>query len=191
MDLHQLPRLLIPALWIGWAAYWLIAARHTKRARWRESAGAQALYTIPLILCYVLLAAPRIPPSMLMTRFVPSGCLLPSLGTLLVAAGLGLAVWARRHLGREWSGMVTLKQEHALIQTGPYRTLRHPIYTGLLLGVIGTAAAIGEWRGLLAVAGALIGFLRKINVEEDLMRRTFPEYEQYCKRTAALIPRLY
>jgi protein-S-isoprenylcysteine O-methyltransferase Ste14 len=112
-------------------------------------------------------------------------------GTLLVAAGLGLTAWARWCLGRNWSGIITLKQDHALVRTGPYRVIRHPIYTGLLLALIGTASAIGKWRGVLAVACALIGFLWKIRVEEERMRQTFPEYEQYRKRTAALIPLVY
>ncbi len=109
----------------------------------------------------------------------------------MVAAGLGLAVWARAHLGRNWSGIVTVKKDHALIRTGPYRIVRHPIYTGLLLALIGTAAAIGEWRGVVAVICALIGFLRKIQVEEKRMRENFPEYSRYRQQTAALIPLLY
>jgi protein-S-isoprenylcysteine O-methyltransferase Ste14 len=184
-------RVIIAALWISWAAYWIAAARDTKRTSWQESLGERSLYTIRLILCAILLAAPRTLPSMLTARLVPPGRLLPSFGAFLVAAGLGLAVWARYHLGREWSGTVTLKQEHVLIRTGPYHAIRHPIYTGLLLGLVGTAAAIGEWRGVLAVASALIGFLRKVHVEEALMGRTFPEYAEYRKRTAALIPPLY
>lgn len=109
----------------------------------------------------------------------------------MVAAGLGLAVWARAHLGRNWSGIVTVKKDHALIRTGPYRIVRHPIYTGLLLALIGTAAAIDEWRVVVAVICALIGFLRKIQVEEKRMRENFPEYSRYRQQTAALIPLLY
>ena len=70
---------------------------------------------------------------MLSARFVPAGNLLPVLGAIMIAAGLGFAVWARAHLGRNWSGIVTVKEGHALVRTGPYRAVRHPIYTGLLL----------------------------------------------------------
>jgi protein-S-isoprenylcysteine O-methyltransferase Ste14 len=73
----------------------------------------------------------------------------------------------------------------------PYRAVRHPIYAGLLLALIGTAMAIGEWRGVLAVIFALIGFLWKIHVEERRMRENFPEYAHYRRQTAALIPLLY
>jgi protein-S-isoprenylcysteine O-methyltransferase Ste14 len=122
---------------------------------------------------------------------LPAGPVLPALGAVLTVAGLGLAVWARRHLGREWSGLVTLKEGHRLIRTGPYRTVRHPIYSGLLLAVFGTALAIGQWRGVIAVVCNLIGLLRKVQVEETLMVRTFPEYREYRQRTAALIPGVY
>jgi protein-S-isoprenylcysteine O-methyltransferase Ste14 len=106
-----------------------------------------------------------------------------------------LPVWGsrcgRRHLGREWSGLVTLKEGHRLIRTGPYRTVRHPIYSGLPLAVFGTALAIGQWRGVIAVVCNLIGLLRKVQVEETLMVRTFPEYQEYRQRTAAPIPGVY
>jgi len=192
MTMFDLPtRIIIPALWLAWIGLWTVAAFYTKPTRWRESAGSRAFHVVPLLVCWALLAIPRAFPTILTTRFVPPGRLLPSLGMLLVAAGLGLAVWARGCLGRNWSGIITLKQDHALVREGPYRVVRHPIYTGLLLALIGTAAAIGEWRGVLAVACALLGFLWKIRVEEERMQQTFPEYEQYRKRTAALIPLLF
>ncbi|HEY3911043.1 MAG TPA: isoprenylcysteine carboxylmethyltransferase family protein [Stellaceae bacterium] len=183
--------IMIPVLWVAWLAYWLIAARNVKPTRWREPIGSLALHLVPGILCIALLTAPRVFPPGLRTRFVPAGHLLPLVGTLCVAAGLGLAVWAGLHLGRNWSGIVTLKKDHALVCTGPYRTIRHPIYSGLLLALVGTALAIGEWRGVLAVLCALIAFLWRIRVEEARMRRTFAEYEAYRRRSAALIPLLY
>ena len=178
-------------MWLGWAVFWTVAARHTKPARWRESIGSRVLHVVPLLACAVLLAAPRWLPPILSARVVPAGRLLPLLGAVMVAAGLGFAAWARAHLGRNWSGIVTVKEDHALVRTGPYRAVRHPIYTGLLLALIGTAMAIGEWRGVLAVIFALIGFLWKIHVEEKRMRENFPEYAQYRHQTAALIPLLY
>jgi protein-S-isoprenylcysteine O-methyltransferase Ste14 len=184
-------RFLIPAMWLGWAVLWAVAARHTKPARWWESIGSLTLHVVPLVACAMLLAAPRWLPPILSARVVPAGRLLPLLGAVIVAAGLGLAAWARAHLGRNWSGIVTVKEGHALVRTGPYRTVRHPIYTGLLLAFIGTAMAIGEWRGVLAVIFALIGFLWKIHVEEKRMRENFPEYAHYRHQTAALIPLLY
>jgi protein-S-isoprenylcysteine O-methyltransferase Ste14 len=181
----------IPALWAAWGVFWMAAALNTKPTRWRESTISRALHIIPLLLCAALLTRPRWFPPILTTHVLASGDLSPIFGVLLVAAGLALAAWARAHLGRNWSGTVTVKKDHALVRSGPYRVVRHPIYTGLLMALIGTALAIGEARGLLGVACALLGFLWKLHVEENRMRQTFPEYEDYRKRTSALIPLLY
>ena len=184
-------RFLIPAMWLAWAVFWAVAAHHTKPARWRESVGSRTLHAAPLLACAALLAEPRWLPPILSARVAPAGPLFSLLGAVIVATGLGFAVWARAHLGRNWSGIVTVKEGQALVRTGPYRAVRHPIYTGLLLALTGTAMAIGEWRGVLAVIFALIGFLWKIHVEEKCMRENFPEYRQYRRQTVALIPLLY
>ena len=184
-------KLLVLAMWLAWAVFWTVAARHTKPARWRESIASRVLHVVPLLACAVLLAAPRWLPPILSARVEPAGRLLPVLGAVIIAAGLGFAVWARAHLGRNWSGIVTVKEGHVLVRTGPYRVVRHPIYSGLLLALTGTAMAIGEWRDVLAVIFALIGFLWKIQVEEKRMRENFPEYADYRRQTAALIPLLY
>jgi protein-S-isoprenylcysteine O-methyltransferase Ste14 len=180
--------LLIAALWLGWLLYWMASARDVKPTHWRASLTSEALHRVPLLLAALLLAAPGLLPRFLRERFLPAGIVFPIVGALLVAAGLGLAVWARRHLGRNWSSSVAVKENHALIRTGPYRRVRHPIYTGMLLAFLGTAVAVGEWRGVVAVALALAAFVWKSRMEESRMRATFPEYEQYQKETAALIP---
>jgi protein-S-isoprenylcysteine O-methyltransferase Ste14 len=184
-------RLAIPALWIAWIAVWIIAARNVKRERWRERPSLEALHGIPLLLCLLLLAVPRWMPVLLTARFAPLGPTLPAIGTAMVAGGLGFAVWARVHLGRNWSSRVVVKEDHTLIRTGPYRHVRHPIYSGLLLALGGTALAIGEWRGVLAFGFALLGIVLRIRAEEVQMCREFPEYERYRKETAALIPLLF
>jgi protein-S-isoprenylcysteine O-methyltransferase Ste14 len=110
---------------------------------------------------------------------------------MLVAAGLGLSVRARQHLVRNWSGTVQVKQDHQLICTGPYRLVRHPIYTGILLAFLGNAVVVGHWCGILAVLIAFGSFWR-LTVEERFMRETFGSaYEEYRGRTAALIPYLF
>jgi protein-S-isoprenylcysteine O-methyltransferase Ste14 len=185
------PRGIIPALWIVWLVYWIVAARDLKPTLWREPPRSRALSSLPLILVAILLGAPNSLPPVMLKRFLPPNPMLPTLGTVLVAAGLGFAIWARAHLGRNWSARVTLKEDHSLIRTGPYGRVRHPIYTGMLLALAGTAIAIGEWRGLVAVALAVPAFVRKSRVEEDRMGQTFPEYEQYRRETAALIPFVY
>lgn len=178
----------IPALWIVWVLYWIVAARNVKRTQWREPVTRNLWHGIPLALCFVLLAFPRRLPRLLIERLVPPGPVLAIVGTVLVAAGLGFAVWARLYLGRNWSGRVEVKIDHALVRTGPYRFVRHPIYSGMLLALVGTAVAIAEWRGVLAFVLALIGVLFRVRAEETQMRRLFPEYAQYQRDTGALVP---
>ena len=107
----------------------------------------------------------------------------------LIAAGLAFAVWARAHLGRNWSGAVTVKQGHELVRSGPYAYLRHPIYAGLLAAVLGTALASGTVHAALAFAIIAAALLWKVRTEEAFMRATFPgEYERYRAAVPALIP---
>ncbi len=183
----MLARLVIAALWFAWGVYWVVAGRDVKRTEWKESPVSRMLHLVPMLAGAVLMAVPAV----LTTRFAPAGEILPLAGMPLVIGGLGLACWARRHLGRNWSAIVTVKIDHALIRTGPYRWVRHPIYSGLLLALAGTALALGEWRGIVALALILVAFIRKLWVEEARMRHTFPEYALYRKETAALIPLVF
>lgn len=187
-SLHIVLPILIPVLWLAWIVCWYAAAPFAKATRWREGFSARLLDRVPLVLCVILFAVPPLLPRALLARFASEGAALPLLGTALVAAGLGFAVWARWHIGRNWSGTISLKQGHTLVCSGPYRLVRHPIYTGLILALVGTSLTIGEWRGLLGVACALLTILRRIGVEERLMRQTFPEYDEYRRTTPALIP---
>jgi protein-S-isoprenylcysteine O-methyltransferase Ste14 len=143
-------RIVLSVLWLAWLAYWWASARNVKANRWQEPLASQLVHRVPLLLGVVLLAAARWVPGALKTRFLPAGALVSVLGLGLVAAGLGFSVWARRHLGRNWSWAVVVKEDHSLIRTGPYRYVRHPIYTGLLLAFLGMAVTVGERRGVLA-----------------------------------------
>jgi protein-S-isoprenylcysteine O-methyltransferase Ste14 len=178
----------VPALWTVWLVYWLVAARAVKTTRWREPTSSRLLHRVPLVLAALFLVGGRQLPSLLRERFLPQTSAGPVLGLVMLIAGLGFAVWARRHLGPNWSGNVTVKEDHALIRTGPYSYVRHPIYSGILLALLGTAVVIGEWRGLFALALAVTALAYKSKVEEGRMREIFPEYDQYCHQTAALIP---
>ena len=103
--------------------------------------------------------------------------------------GLGFATWARAILGRNWSGIVTVKEAHELVRRGPYAIVRHPIYTGILLAFAGTAVSIGELRGVFAVGLAAAALWRKLTIEEAWMHKEFgAQYTDYQRRVRALIP---
>lgn len=180
---------LIPLLWGVWGLYWLIAARDVKRTVRKEGFASLAAHLVPLAIACMLLASQRFPIAWLYGHFMQSTPLTSFLGAGVVAAGLGFAVWARLVLGRNWSGTVTLKQDHELIRRGPYRWVRHPIYTGLLLGFLGTAIALTQWRGLLALLIAFVALWRKLRHEERWLGEVFGvDYAQYRSEVAALIP---
>ena len=124
-------------------------------------------------------------------RFAASGSWLEPVGIMLTAAGIAFAIWARRHLGKEWSADVTIRQDHKLIRTGPYARIRHPIYTGILLAMLGTALVVGEFRGLVAVAVTFVGFWRKAQTEESFLSQEFGvDFEEHKRRTGFLLPRV-
>jgi protein-S-isoprenylcysteine O-methyltransferase Ste14 len=191
MDDASYVRLAVPVLWVSWLVYWWLSARDVKPTTWREPLRDQLKHRVPLILAAVLMAAPGWLPRGLSRRILPAGGPVPVAGAAMVAAGLGFAIWARRHLGRNWSADVVVKEGHALVRSGPYRYVRHPIYTGLLLAFLGSGVTLGEFRILLAIPLALLSFAVKSRAEEGRMLDAFPEYARYRQETAALIPFVY
>jgi len=180
---------LIPALWLAWTAYWLIAARGTKSDSRQESAASRASHILPLMLAAYLLWAHRLPGGFLGGRLWPATAEAFFIGAAIVVLGLGFSIWARIVLGRNWSGIVTVKQDHELVRSGPYRWVRHPIYTGLLLAFAGSAIARGQWRGILAVVIVFAAFWFKLRLEERWMVETFGDaYVRYQAEVPALIP---
>ncbi len=111
-------------------------------------------------------------------------------GAVLAAVGVGFAIWARRHLGTNWSGVVTLKEGHELIRTGPYRRIRHPIYTGMLLALFGTVIEIGRVAGLIAFAIAWASFTMKARREESFLAEEFGEqFDVHRKESGMFLPK--
>lgn len=184
---------LIDAGWFVFIAYWAIQARAAKSTARSEPAAARLLkYWLPLIVGTLLILPWRgAEGALLRARFAQTNAWLPLFGALLVWAGVLFAIWARATLGRNWSAVVQVKQGHELVERGPYRWVRHPIYTGLLAAYLGTALALGEWRGLLGTAIVGVSFWFKLRLEERWMRETFgARYEDYMRRTKALVPGL-
>jgi len=178
----------IDTLWVSWALLWFILAFRTKRTIYRQP-WRQRLAYVALGIPYVLIT-PYIPRYWLIYPNPP----MEAAGIALCAAGLAFAVWARLILGRNWSGFITLKQDHQLIQSGPYRFVRHPIYTGVLAAILGTAIALfPSLHGILLVTFLTTAFIIKLRQEEKLMLQQFPEaYPAYKSRVrAALVPFLF
>jgi len=181
--------LLFPVLWIGFLLYWQIKAAGTKATERLEPAASRIVRSLVFLGAIVLLSWPHIPVSWLCRPFLAQGPWTFWLGAAITAAGLLFAVWAREHLGINWSRSVTIKQDHQLIVTGPYALVRHPIYTGILTGFLGSALALAQMRGIVAFVLVLLVLWYKLRMEEQWMRTQFgAPYEAYSRRTAALVP---
>jgi len=182
----------IIGLWAAWWIYWHVAAFGTKPAQRSESIASRLSHIVPLVLAIGLFIRPEMAGPALGSPILQRAESFDIAGAVLVAAGLGFAVWARVHLAGNWSGTVTLKQDHELVRSGPYALVRHPIYTGLLLAAIGTVVAIDRWSALVALALMAAAFLRKIAIEERFMADAFgPAYADYSRTTARLVPYLW
>ncbi len=178
------------AAWIAFALVWLVAAARVKRDRKVDPLAARLLQ-IALSAAGVVLIFVR-PPRFVAGeswQLVPSAAARAWLAALLPPLGIAFAVAARLTLGRNWSGRVTLKEGHELIVRGPYRLVRHPIYAGLLLALLGSALLHAQLTDLAGVAifGAAFGL--KMGNEERLMAAEFGEaYAGYRQRVKALVP---
>lgn len=187
-SITELSRYLIPALWLIWIAGWWIAARDVKPAHWQETRREALVNHGPLVLGMMLM---MVPVPGLSQHLLPAGPAVPFAALVLTALGLAFACWARWHLGGNWSAGVTVKEGHTLIRSGPYRWVRHPIYTGIDLALLGSALLLGSPRGFLGAALIMLSFVIKLRAEEARMRETFADYDAYSRRTARLIPGVY
>ena len=180
---------LIGWLWWSWGLYWMLSAMRNKATQRRESLASRLAHLLPLALGGALIAWPQPPGSALRWRLWPPTLAVYSMGVALVIAGLAFAVWARVHLGGNWSGTVTIKQGHELIRSGPYAYVRHPIYTGLLAALLGTTVASGTVHAAVGLAIIAVALVRKSRVEEGFMREVFPDtYPRYSAEVPALVP---
>lgn len=181
--------LFFPVVWIAFLVYWRMKAADTKASQRLESNAWPKLRALTFLIVIALLSVPRIPLPWLYRHLWPAGLWTFWLGAGVTVGGLLFAVWARRHLGRNWSNAVTIKQDHELITTGPYALVRHPIYTGILTGFLGTAIAISQVRGVIGFVLIFLVLWAKLRTEEEWMRSQFGEtYAAYVHRTSALVP---
>ena len=184
------PRIVVGA-WIVFLLYWAATARDVKTTQWQESPRSAVIHRTLLAIAAILLGARWNDAGFLTQPVLPLSTILVAMGVALVVIGVAFAIWARRTLGSNWSAAVTVKEGHTLVRTGPYKVVRHPIYTGMLIGFLGTAMVIDETRGVLAIVLATAAFVYKSRVEEHRMQATFPAYDDYRRHSAALVPFIY
>jgi protein-S-isoprenylcysteine O-methyltransferase Ste14 len=178
--------------WTVFILFWMISAfsvkRDLKNSPWRRFAWLR----IVIVLTIASLLLSRSSSHLFARRFdilqaVYSNSESAFVGVLLTLFGVGYAIWARVHLGRNWSPIPNVKENHELITSGPYRLVRHPIYTGIMMATLGTGFVIPLWLVVFVIMTAV--FVWRVVVEENLMTKQFPnQYPEYKKRTWAFVP---
>lgn len=178
--------------WVVWLLVWMAAWVWSKRARRRETFATGVWHSLAFMVAVVLIMGHPPRPAWLDDPVVPHLDAFQAIGLVMTVAGLAFSLWARFYLGSNWSAAVHVKADHQLVRSGPYRFVRHPIYTGILVAFVGTALAQDRWRSLLAVVVMLAGLLYKLRLEERWMTETFGDaYRDYRRHTKALVPFVY
>jgi protein-S-isoprenylcysteine O-methyltransferase Ste14 len=178
-------------LWVVLAGVWLVMAFAIKRAKRRESIAERLQYTALLLGGFWLLFGQTEYIEWLHFRLLPNVPAVWWSGLILAVIGIGLAIWARFSLGSNWSGTVTLKENHELIRAGLYSRIRHPIYTGILLGAIGSGMIDGEVRDLLGFLILVFSFFIKAKREESFLFQEFgTNFTEHQRHTGMFLPKL-
>jgi protein-S-isoprenylcysteine O-methyltransferase Ste14 len=185
--MNQPTWLFIVGCWIAWVLYWLIMSVRTKHTVERgDFIGYRVVMIVVIAGCVAVGALLHISTH---SRLWHTTLALGVVTDCIVVAGVAFTVWARITLGRNWSVEPTFKQDHELIESGPYALVRHPIYTGLLLMALGTVINIGRTFGVAVYVGLCAALWWKSRQEERLMSRHFPEaYGEYKARVRAIVP---
>ncbi len=185
------PEYMIYALWGAWLVSWTVARLWSSRTEKRDAIGAELVFRVLFYVSLILLFA--FPPSRhyyAQTQLWRFGDAMNWILVALTAAGLLFTWWARIHLGRLWSDRVVKKAGHHVVDTGPYRLVRHPIYSGLIFAAFATAIEKGTSFALLGVAIVTLAFYIKARREERFLRAELGEnaYDAYARKTAMLAP---
>jgi len=190
----SLPRTIILGSWLLFLGFWGLMAIGTKKSVFEQPADERRRYTLPLLGALIFISGMLrfIPPLALIARPLPVPLFtLNWIGAGAAVLGVLIAIWARVSLGRNWSGVVTLKADHELVTSGPYAAIRHPIYTALILLFVGTACLVASPGAFIGLACVVWSCWVKLRQEEALMLQQFPgSYPAYMDRTKRLVPRL-
>ncbi|MGB8478914.1 MAG: isoprenylcysteine carboxylmethyltransferase family protein [Acidobacteriaceae bacterium] len=189
MSIAMIPYAAVKWTWIVFIVFWVLAAFVQKRNARRQTVGSRLIQISIVLLVLVPFLVEGRRMGLLYRHLYPNVLVVQYFGVLLLLLGFGFAVWARFMLGRNWSGIVTVKEDHTLITRGPYAWVRHPIYTGILLALLGTAVTVGTVLNLVEVPVAALALWLKLRTEGKFMLETFGEqYTAYRQHVKALIP---
>jgi protein-S-isoprenylcysteine O-methyltransferase Ste14 len=171
--------------WVAFWIYWLVAAFSMKKGRIAWSLDLRVRLVV-VVMAFLLLRLGAFRGHGLNSDPWRAG-----VGLLLFVLGLGFAIWARRHIGRNWGTPMSQKDEPELVTSGPYHLVRHPIYSGILVAGVGSAVAL-SWFWLTVVALVGVYFVYSATVEERYLTEQFPDaYPAYRRSTKMLVPSIF
>ena len=179
-------------MWLAITIYWIASAQFVKRTIKRQPIRDRMGYIICVLIAFCLLFKNYISFTFLYHPVLFQTETWKMAGLLLCSAGLIFSLTARIYLGENWSGTITIKKNHQLIQSGPYSITRNPIYTGFLMAFAGCAMSLGQLRGWLGILFLLAAMLVKIKKEEEFMQQVFGNsFQSYKAKVKRLIPGIY
>ena len=183
------PTKLLALIWLAWVVSWVVAAFWSGRTKAHVPTWDSWVYRLPILLGAIFL--------MPLTARVLGAAPLYNVGTLgtyllalVTVGGISFTWWARIHLGRFWSNAITHKEDHRIIDTGPYGMVRHPIYTGLIIGMLATGLAVGTWTAILGALFVSFGEWQKARMEEGFLSVELGQeaYRNYSRRVPMIVP---
>jgi protein-S-isoprenylcysteine O-methyltransferase Ste14 len=176
--------------WAIWALWWLAMAFLNKSTKRRESVAQRIEHLVPAMLGFALVFREGFGGTWLARPIWAANPVLLIFCVIATILGLLFAVWARLILGSNWSGTVTIKTNHQLIRRGPYRWIRHPIYTGMLAALLATAMIQGLLSGMIGFAFVFLALYRKARREESFLSQEFGEgFSEHRQHTGMFLPR--
>ena len=183
------PSQLLALIWIAWLISWVVASFWSGRTQKHVMTWDSRAYRIPILAGAILFTpwTSQVLGETPLWRFGNGGTYVLAALTL---AGISFTWWARIHLGRFWSNAITRKEGHRVIDTGPYGLVRHPIYTGLIAGMLATGVAVGTVTAMLGAVLISLGMWQKARMEEGFLTNELgaDAYGPYCRRVPMLVP---
>jgi protein-S-isoprenylcysteine O-methyltransferase Ste14 len=183
------PTQLLALIWLAWVTSWVVASFWSVRTKTHVRTWNSLVYRLPILFGAIFLAPQTAQLLGEKQLYDPGNAGTYALAAVTVA-GISFTWWARIHLGRYWSNAITHKEDHRIIDTGPYGMVRHPIYTGLIVAILATGAAVATVTALLGAVLICIGEWQKARMEEGFLTAELGAdvYEPYCRRVPMIVP---
>jgi protein-S-isoprenylcysteine O-methyltransferase Ste14 len=183
------PTKLLALIWLAWIVSWVVASFWSGRTKTHVRTLDSWVYRLPILIGAILLS-PWAAWALGEGRLYDPGNLGTYALAVVVLVGISFTWWARIHLGRFWSNAITHKEDHRIVDTGPYGLVRHPIYTGLIIAILATGFAVGTWTAILGALFISFGEWQKARMEEGFLSAELgvEAYGSYCRRVPMIVP---